>query len=188
MFGNWNLARSSVLVMLLSLLHCGCNEDAPEAPAPATSDVVVDPPAAEEKKPPADVPPAEVPETPNSPDQTLREFLIAMATGDQDVLAEVCVPNADLDILSGGQKPTPGQLTQMKQMFASIDPRRLEVGDTINWMGQEKQVDASMVGEDRLLLTFPGNPIPFQVVKQDGEWKVDASSIIAARKAAMQQG
>lgn len=44
-------------------------------------------------------------------------------------------------------------------------------------------VDETMVNDNRKLLTMPGNPLPFPIVKVEDNWRVDAGSLIAARKA-----
>jgi hypothetical protein len=50
--------------------------------------------------------------------------------------------------------------------------------------GKKLLLDTSQVNDKRLQVTFNGNLIPFILVKTDKGWKVDAKTIIAARKAA----
>lgn len=123
--------------------------------------------------------------TAETPELVLRSFLKAMATKDLEALEKHCVANPDLSILAEGDELTKPQFKMMMAMAEEAPLQFLEVGSSFRLpTGKKVAVDATMVNDNRKLLTMPGNPIPFTILKVGDSWRVDAGSLIAVRKAA----
>jgi hypothetical protein len=72
-----------------------------------------------------------------------------------------------------------------REQIASTPLARLQVGDEVKIPGGKTlTLDESHINENRQQLMPAGSPLPMTVARQDGKWKVDASPIIASRKAA----
>ena len=129
-------------------------------------------------------PPAPKP-TPETPETALRSFFKAMASQDLAALEKRCVTNPDLAILTAGEKLTKPQMRMMMTMAEEGPIKALEVGDSYHLpaSGEKIAVDETMVNDNRKLLTMPGNPLPFPIVKVEDNWRVDAGSLITVRKA-----
>lgn len=121
----------------------------------------------------------------SSPEYALRQFLNAMLSGDKEGISRTALPHERLDVLVSENQPPQGILAAMKQQMQAAPISRLSVGDTVTLPdGRKLTLDSSWVNENRQQLTMPGNPIPFILVRTDGQWKVDAAPIIAGRLAA----
>jgi hypothetical protein len=123
------------------------------------------------------------PERGDGPEATLIEFLVAVMACDKARVTRVIVPTNDASILWQGQPAAAQAMAEMKKAVAAV--RRLQPGETVNLPGGRKLLlDKSHVNANRQQLTLPGNPIPFTLIRQDGQWKVDPRPMIAGRKAA----
>ena len=121
----------------------------------------------------------------STPEQALRAFLVAMSTRDAATLRAVTLPTEDLDWLLKGKPLTAGQVDRMKAVIARQPIRALKPGDEFSLPGNRKgTVQPEEVGTDRAVLLPEGAPVPTRVWKLDGRWRVDATPIIAGRKAA----
>ncbi len=121
----------------------------------------------------------------DSPEAVLRGFLIAIAERDQETGTQLMLPNPEAEILWQGNWPSLAAAPSAKEYFQSIVFRRLQVGDTVTLPGGRALIlDERHVNENRQQITCAENPVPFIMVRGEGGWKVDAGTIIAARKAA----
>ena len=120
-----------------------------------------------------------------SPEQALRIFLIAMMTKDEATLRAVTLPTDDFDWLLRGQAVPSDQAEAFKAQMARQPIRALKPGDVITLPGNRKvTVHKEEVTADRAVLLPEGAPVPNRVRRLDGRWRVDATPIIAGRKAA----
>jgi hypothetical protein len=120
-----------------------------------------------------------------TPEQALRTFLVAMMTKDETTLREVTVPTDDFDWLLKGQAVPAEHVEEFKAQMARQPIRTLKPGDEFTLPGNRKMtIQASEVTADRAILVPEGAPVPNRVRKVDGRWRVDATPIIAGRKAA----
>ena len=114
----------------------------------------------------------------------LRTFLISMTNSDAETLYSVSVARDDLDILLESEKQPAYATKAALALFSSLEIQRLKIGDTINLPGNHSIVlDQRHINDDRLQLTFESNPFPFDMVLDDGKWKVNPVALIAVRKA-----
>ena len=122
---------------------------------------------------------------PSSPEDSVRNFLLAMLERNEKELRKWSLPHKDWDILLAGNRPPQEALKQIKSAFKNIPIKRLKVGDRVALPGgRTMTVDESRVNENWRLLQLENDPLPWTLVNKEGEWKVDPSPIIAARKAA----
>ncbi len=120
------------------------------------------------------------------PETAIREMMFSMLVNDSEGIKKWILPNPDAEVLWHGQAPPKEALPEIKRQIAAIPFRRLVVGETVDLPGGKKlAVTSEMVNENRLMIVDTTEPgIPFILVKKDGQWKVDAGPIIAARQAA----
>jgi hypothetical protein len=120
-----------------------------------------------------------------TPEQALRTFMIAMMTKDEPTLSAVTLPTEDFAWLLGGKALPANQVERFKAQLDGQEIRVLQPGDEIALPGNRTiTVQAEEVAADRALLLPPGAPVPTRLRKVDGLWRVDAATIIEARKAA----
>jgi hypothetical protein len=120
-----------------------------------------------------------------TPEAVLNEFLNAMGEGDRAGIERTAVPNPELWRVWQSQPLTPVQKALMKAAIVPSSFRRLKVGDVVRTgRGQKFVVDANRVNDHTVMITSKDMPLPFILVKGDSGWRVDASPIIAGRKAA----
>ena len=122
---------------------------------------------------------------PRTPEETIKAFVTAMFDEDQDGIRRTALPNPDLALLWQGDKLTAVQRAMAIAELKSWRFRRLKVGDEVQLPGGKKFViDENRVDERHLMISVTDSPLPFLLVKVGQEWKVDASPVIASRKAA----
>ena len=121
-----------------------------------------------------------------TPEEAFRTFLVAMMTRDEATLRAVTLPTDDFDWLLRGQALRADQVEQFKAEVAQQPIRSLKPGDEITLPGNRKvpRVLPEEVTAERAVLLPEGSPIPSRLRKVDGRWRVDATPIIAGRKAA----
>jgi hypothetical protein len=122
-----------------------------------------------------------------TPEQAWRTFLTAMIVKDAATLRAVTLPAParDFEVLLLGQGPPPDQVEAVKAQIAKQKIRVLKPGDEFTLPGGRKlKVQPEEVGDDRAVLLPEGAPLPTRVRKVENRWRVDASPIIAGRKAA----
>ncbi len=128
---------------------------------------------------------AAVPEDVN---EAVRSFLIGAITIDEDLVRNVALPHPQLSVLLSGSPLPKALLETMKKQFATMPCLPVKVGDRIKLPhGKSIEVTKEMVNADRGMFrpVMGGEPAPFPiiVVRTNGQWRVDAESVIAARLA-----
>ena len=120
-----------------------------------------------------------------TPEQALRSFFIAVATKDEATLRAVTLPTEELELLLNGQALPTEQVEEFKAMMARQPIRAMAPGDEMILPGKRKMtVQPDEVTAERVVLLPEGSPVPSRVRKVEGRWRVDATPLIAARKAA----
>ena len=109
---------------------------------------------------------------------------MAMVLKDEATLRAVTLPTKDFDFLLRGEAPPAAQIEAIKAQIAKLPIRVLKPGDEITLPGNRKlTIKAEEVTADRAVLLPEGSPVPNRVQKVEKRWRVDATSIIAGRKA-----
>jgi hypothetical protein len=97
------------------------------------------------------------------------------------------VPGREVLVEEGGDQPPPEARKEIEAHLKDLPLTRLKVGQQITLPGGKTFVMTSdMINESRQQLTGPDIPFPFIVVKEKGQWKVDPTPVIAARRTARQ--
>jgi hypothetical protein len=123
-----------------------------------------------------------------TPESALREFLTALALQDEKTLREVVLPTEDFAWLLKGQTPPAGQAEELRAYFSKIPLRVLKPGDTFELKSRTAMKTVKVLPEevtaDRAVLMLEHGIVPSRLQKVAGQWKVDATPVIASRKAA----
>jgi uncharacterized protein YkwD len=120
-----------------------------------------------------------------TPEGAVRTFLAAMATGDQPTLRNVVQETPDFEWLTRGEKPPAGAVAEMRSAIMGTPIRSLKPGDKVSLpKGRSVTGAAQEVGPADAVIWPEGAPTPFRVKKIGDQWRVDASPMIASRKAA----
>jgi len=120
-----------------------------------------------------------------SPEEVLRAFFLAMIFNDEAKVRALALPADGLELLWKGVAPPPEAADQIKKQVSAQPIKVLKPGDEFTLPGNRKMtVPAEDVTDDRAVLLPEGAPTPTRLRKVDGEWKVDARPLIAARKGA----
>lgn len=189
---SWNLALTLAAAVLIGL-GTGCSSSSPTNDSSTSSANATQPSTSSTSESPSSATPAvtkieELAVSSNSseaqtPATVLRAFLIALAAGDSAKGNGLIVANPDAEILWQGKAGPLDVFAVSLSLEAGL--QSLKIGDRVELPGGKSVViDESHVNDNRAEFTMPGNPVPFVVVKSDGQWRVDASTVIAARKAA----
>lgn len=118
-------------------------------------------------------------------EEVLRSFLQALTSVDREAAQPLLVAATDDDVLWAASPPDQLALPGIQKWIKGLQFRALKVGETIDLPGNRMlTVTARHVNDDKRMLTWDGNPVPFLVVKTADGWRVDARSIVAARRAA----
>jgi hypothetical protein len=125
----------------------------------------------------------------DNPSAVIYQLFIAMAANDEQAIRKLILPNPDASVLWHGHKAPAMAIALIKKDIEKSKCRELKAGDVFILPGKQKlEIDDQMVNADNKMLvpTFGGQeaPLPVQLKRVKGEWKVDASSIIAGRLAA----
>jgi predicted small lipoprotein YifL len=121
----------------------------------------------------------------STPEGAVRTFLAAMATGDQPTLRNVVQETSDFEWLTKGEKPPAGVVAEMRSTIMETPIRSLKPGDKVALpKGRSVTVASQEVGPADAVIWPDGAPTPFRVKKVGDHWRVDASPMIASRKAA----
>jgi hypothetical protein len=126
------------------------------------------------------------------PDATVREFFIAMAASDEARVRKVILPSLYMELLWKNVASSKEQLAGLEKSLASLQCRELKEGDSYDLPnGAKATITAELVEELKLAkskivaISLAGKEMPtaLTVYDLDGTWRVDASTIIAARMA-----
>jgi hypothetical protein len=123
----------------------------------------------------------------NTPEGTLRVFTLGAMISNKDLLKATMVPVSDEDMqyLLKEQAVSKEDFKKIKEQIAGMEVRHLKPGDRVKLpKGTELVVKDDEVTDDRLVLVLGDSPIPTRLYKAKGFWWIDASPVIAGRKAA----
>ncbi|WP_372723409.1 SHD1 domain-containing protein [Novipirellula sp.] len=121
-----------------------------------------------------------------SPEDVLRQFLVALAGGNRRQVVTLILPHPNAAILLQGEAAPPQVVAEMKKQLASEEIRRLKLGEKVSLPGgRTMTVDEEDVSTERVLLQIPNHPVPYSLVRKKNGWRVDAAPIIQARVAAL---
>jgi hypothetical protein len=104
------------------------------------------------------------------PEAVFREFFIKSLRPDERTIRSLILDHPDSDILWKGSYPD-AVAALLASQYQQMEILRVEEQDD----------------SDRVLLQSSATPMPIAVVKVEGVWRVDASSIIEFRKLAEQE-
>ncbi len=112
-----------------------------------------------------------------------------MALGDEAALKAVTIPATGFEWLLRGDHVPPAQAEEFRKAVVDRLRRRRQflAGDEVNaaWnSGAPIKIAPEQVTDDRAVLTMQGGPIPTNLHRVMGAWRVDPRPIIAGRRAA----
>jgi hypothetical protein len=106
----------------------------------------------------------------NTPEEVYRRFLLANLTGDEVTIRGLILDHDGAEVLWQGPYPE-DVAALLAEQYRTMEIVRVKP------RGDKKRADT-------VYLQSSDSPIPMAVVNVDGKWRVDASPIIAFRKAA----
>jgi hypothetical protein len=118
-----------------------------------------------------------------------RKFLTAMLANDKEGVLSVILPAKDSDILWKGEPVPEKMLAEIAKVLKNLSVVELSEGEKFAMPnGLVLEIKKGMLNENKrfVLVNLLGSktPLPLWVLKKNGTWKIDASGIIAGRKAA----
>jgi hypothetical protein len=123
-----------------------------------------------------------------SPEEVLRRFFRGIIDGDLVVVTETTLPHPEIADAIGVRDPAEVAPQWLTKAFLETPIRRITVGETIQIPTPQGpfplKIDANQVNDGRVMLMLGDHPIPWIVVRVEGQWRVDPSPWIAA----MQKG
>lgn len=120
-----------------------------------------------------------------SPEDVLRQFLVALAGGNRRQVAALMLPHPNAAVLFQGESAPPQVVAQIEKQLAGEEIRQLKSGEVVSLpSGGTMSVGADHVNADQVLLQIPNHPLPYSVVRRKNGWRVDATPIIQARRTA----
>ncbi len=97
-----------------------------------------------------------------SPEDVLRQFLVALAGGKRKQTAALMLPHPNSAVLFQAKAAPPQVVAQIEKQLASEEIRRLKSGDTVSLPGGGTMtVGSDDVNADRVLLQIPNHPVPY---------------------------
>lgn len=122
-----------------------------------------------------------------TPEDAVRAFIIAVSTKNELLLRSIALPMDGLEILLQGESIPEQRRAEFLASIHSLKLRRLAINETITIAGEGSvTMDADRVNESRVQITFPNNPIPFDVLRaKNGLWWVNPEYVIESRRSAM---
>jgi hypothetical protein len=128
----------------------------------------------------------------DSPEAAYHSFHIAVVAGDADALRRLALPLADEDfaaLLTGDHLSRNGSAGLHRALGGKRPLTRLKPGDVVTLPGGVPfTIRPEQVRDDRAVLLPEDSPIPTDLRRVDGLWRVDARPIVAGRKAAAAKG
>ncbi len=135
---------------------------------------------------PAPVEKVEYPQ--NTPEAAYHSFHVALVAGDAEALRRLALPlpKEDLAWLLNGEHLSRADSARLHRAIAGEHGlKRLAAGDELTLPGGVRfPIRPEQVGDDRTVLLPDDSPIPTDLRRVDGLWRVDARPIVAGRKAA----
>ena len=131
-------------------------------------------------------PPARPAYPQETPEAAFKSFFLAMALGDEAALKALTIPVEGVEWLLIGDKVPPARAEEFRKMV--VEPMvltRLKPGDELKMPnGRVLRIEPERVTDDRAVLMMKGGPIPTDLYRVGGAWKVNPTPIIAGRKIA----
>ncbi|WP_422926651.1 hypothetical protein [Singulisphaera sp. PoT] len=125
---------------------------------------------------------------PDSPEGAVKNFMIAMATGNERELQALTLPlpEGDFAWLLKGERLPADKVAEFRKAVAEEMPFRIaKPGEMFPLSkGRVIEIKPAEFSPDRSVVVHEGAPIPTRVRKIEGRWKVDAAPMVAGRKAA----
>jgi hypothetical protein len=101
---------------------------------------------------------------PGSPEDVYRRFMLGNLSGDEKAIRTLVLDHPEAAILwSGGSYPAP-------------------VAEVLGKQYREMKISRMTDEPERVVLQSPASPVPLEVRRVNGEWRIDASPIIGFRK------
>jgi hypothetical protein len=122
----------------------------------------------------------------NTAEGTLRVFVIGMQVSDAPLLEQLAgpLPKDDLKLLLDTQRPTLSEEIQLQQ-GAALKIRHLQPGDKVRFAdGDETLLNGEDVNATNQVLEIQTVPTPLRLRKIEDHWQIDATPLIALRRAA----
>jgi hypothetical protein len=120
-------------------------------------------------------------------EETLRAFLLALLLVDRESAKPLIAAGTDSDSLWTATPPSEPAIAVLTARVDGLELQVLKVGDVIELPGGKKvTLTERHINDKRVSLTFPGNTVPFILLKTADGWRVDVRTIVAARRAAQQ--
>jgi hypothetical protein len=121
----------------------------------------------------------------DSPEGAVRSLLLAISLHDGERIREFAMPDAGLDWLLKGDADLGKPAVALQRAYAGLPIRRLQAGDEVRLPGgRVLSVTPPEVAEGHAVVWPEKFLVPFRCQRVAGRWRVDASGLIAARKAA----
>ncbi len=125
---------------------------------------------------------------PNTPIGAVQNFIFAMATGDETALLAVTqpLPKGEVEWLLKGEHVPADQVADFHKAVAEEMKFRIgKPGEKFTLgRGRVLEIKPEEFTPDRTVILHEAAPLPTRVRRIEGRWKVDATPIIAGRKAA----
>jgi hypothetical protein len=123
----------------------------------------------------------------DTPEATYHSFHVALVAGDAEALRRLALPLTEGDLawlLKGEHLSRAGSARLHRAIGAEHALKRLRAGDTLTLPGGVPfAVRPEQVGDDRAVILPDGEPIPTDLRRVAGLWRVDARPIVAGRRA-----
>lgn len=122
----------------------------------------------------------------DTPEAAFKSFFLAMALGDEMAMKRLTVPVEGFEWLLKGDRVPPERAEEFRKLvMESMMLTRLKAGDEVKLPnGRVVRIAPEQVTEDRAVLMMKGGPIPTDLHRVAGTWRVDPRPVIAGRKAA----
>ncbi len=128
----------------------------------------------------------------DTPEAAYHSFHVALVAGDAEALRRLALPlpKEDLAWLLNGEHLSRANSARLHRAIAGKHGlKRLAAGGELTLPGGVRfKIRPEQVGGDRTVLLPDDSPIPTDLRRVDGLWKVDARPIVAGRKAATDAG
>jgi hypothetical protein len=137
---------------------------------------------------PAPAPVAKVDYPQDTPEAAYHSFHVALVAGDVEALRRLALPLSDGDfalLLNGQHLTRAGSAILHRAIADNQELKRLKAGDVLPLPGGVSfAVRPEQVAGGRAVLLPDDSPIPTDLRRLDGRWRVDARPIVAGRRAA----
>jgi hypothetical protein len=120
-----------------------------------------------------------------TPEDAVRALLLGVVRNDQQAIDACIVPDKESAVLAQGIRLDAAKVAQLEELVKQRAMHCAKVGETFvpPRGGPTITFTDEQVSADRQQVIVAGYPAPFTVIKMEGQWKVDAGGMIAARKA-----